>query len=511
MSNTSAILFILIACLAFTYIARADWRWMIALALFATNTYFQLTFKIYTHEVFLVIAIVCGWLVDAGVKKKSLVSEKIPILIYFLTVYIVVHLSWSVIEAIYRGDSGIGTIMRRYVTPLWVLGFGLAYGGSRLGRNPRLALLIIAAALCFRLLCLVLTYYFPAQLVVPGIGLVIPSAAGMLPEDVRNASVPLALIVATFAFSTRSASILFISGVVYFLVLYATLLSGGRVATMQLCLIILAWLILKRKYFVLLLSVATVPLFIAAINIAPNAVEKLDPGVQRALSSFVFSYGAVSAHERTVDSNTYHEELRTIALEKWLESPLSFLVGNPIQQFDETYYSFILGNISIQQTIELSVEAGMYETAFHMILGVQGGVGFVLYLGLLIALVIPPWRYMRGGYHDVTAAGLCFAAVTSILLWLMFGWLSGGYPTWEIVFGLIANSGIREVSRRSLVSMVAPSLRWKDSILLPESFRSRVCSERKSSLNLFESACQGLSVRRGGAFSRENRPGSDHI
>lgn len=431
------------------FVASPRWWWVPLPASYAIGGMLYFGFKIYTHELALVVCVL-PLLFAAALNRRAVQQERaaLPGAHFWLFLYLVSHLSWSIWMARRMGEGGYGNILRHYTWALWPLCFGSLYYRFGSTKYLRPALLMLLGAYFLRVALTVVTHHFPAFLYVPLINFVLPGSTIGQADDLRSGALGLGIVaLALGAISTR---LVWRVGAVALggLALYGVLLGAGRVSlAMFLCLpLALAWA--ARRYDLLGAAGGAGLALLLTLNVNPQLLDGVDIRVQRTLSILVLEHGAARSHAITESSNLWHQRLRELAIERWLGSSVSFLVGNRIRRFDaEVGYIHGQQEMAFERALEKATEVGAYETGWFSTLAITGAVGLGLYLWLGIRYMRRPWAYLRA--HGVAGpeGAFCFLGVFTTVMWFAFGWTYGGYPSFELVLLMVADAACGDAAR----------------------------------------------------------------
>jgi hypothetical protein len=229
---------------------------------------------------------------------------------------------------------------------------------------------------------------------------------------------------------------------------YGILIGAGRVSLAMFACLPLAAAFVARRYELLGIATAVILSVMLVLNVNPRLLDDFDMRVQRTLSIFVLERGAARAHAVTESSNLWHGRLRELAIDRWMASPRSFLVGNRIQRYDAEI-GFIAGQqeVAFERALERATEVGAYETGWFSTLAITGVMGLGLYLALAWQYFRRPWEYlMRRGIAGPEGA-FCFLGVFTMTMWFLFGWTYGGYPSFELVLLIVADVACGDLHR----------------------------------------------------------------
>ncbi|MEI6972648.1 MAG: hypothetical protein WCL44_14165 [bacterium] len=436
--------------------ARSQWWTIVPVACsFGGMVYFG--FKIFTHELALAMAILALLPYIAMTQVKKSERSPLPVTAYLLFGYLSVHLLVSEYICIKDGMGGMGNILRVYMHGLWPLIFAmilLRYGSTR---HLRYVLLAMYIALFGRVALGIISLLAPHNMLfIPFINYVLPGtfSEGM---DLRAST----LLLSSMALCYSSLSKSGIAKAAHLLVLipagYLLLLGAGRISLTVYFGIILFWALLQRKFVLLGVVTVSLALLIGVLNSDPSVIQNADPRVQRTLSILIIESGGTDVHKLVDGRDRWHSDWMRHGRERWLTSPATFIFGNRVHRYDET---FTRTWASHAMRVEMAARMGAYEAGLWTVLAVTGIVGAILYLLLF-----------RGLLTDVAAALLStgirdhgdafsFLAVSGALTWLLLCWVSGNFPSLELMFAVIAKAVFddrKAIERQAGEIMVEPT------------------------------------------------------
>ena len=140
-------------------------------------------------------------------------------------------------------------------------------------------------------------------------------------------------------------------------------------------------------------------------------------------------------------SDEWHRQLALMAITRWTASPWSFLFGHRLIPFaagtDPMTQSFF-------DIMKSAADLGYYEAGFWTVLAVTGAVGGILYGVTLWKLARPLWGWVWRKRNWVPSTAFGFMALSSTLLWFVFGWILGHFPSEQIILLLIARAAYED-------------------------------------------------------------------
>jgi hypothetical protein len=439
-AQSTAILLIVGIGFAFFFFSSYRWWWTIIPASFASGALLYYGFKLYLHEIALLVC--AATLPFAGAMSRAAIRqqrEPLPKIFYFLGGYLVLHMLWSLLTAQLSGEGGINNILRHYMGGLWGIIFVLLFHFFGSSRYLKRALFFLFLAYAFRVSFTLFTYYVPSFNYVPVINLVLPGSTMAEIDDLRWGAPGLASVAICYMCISRSISLRFLNMLIFIGASIALLLGGGRVAAATLLGLPLAVALIQKRFKLLTLLASLTICGLAWLNLSPRSIETLPIRMQRTLGIFILERGAVSAHTETELSDLWHERLREVATDRWLDSPRSILVGNTIKKFDYGFYwSSGFHEFDTEARISQASDLGAYETGWFSVLAITGLIGLALFCAAMFTFMKNAFLQLwREGLKDHRTA-FSFLTLYSIAIWAVLGWTVGGYPSYELMLGAIA-------------------------------------------------------------------------
>jgi hypothetical protein len=431
------------------FFSSPRWWWVPVPASLAMGGVMYFGFKLYIHEVMLVVCSLPLFFAVALRYRSFYQYRKIlPWTFYVLGIYLTAHMGWSLAASRITGEGGAGNILRHYSWALWPLIFGVLFVWFGTSRYLKTALVLLMSAYLLRVTVTILTDWIGGFFYIPFINYVLPGSTPGETDDLRNSGLGLAAFAIMFALVARRWwTRMFFLGLLG-LGFVALLLGGGRVA-IAMGLLLPAFAALASRRFTLIAGAgAAVLLFTSVLNLNPAILDLADSRIQRTLSILVLEKGAVQAHSDTVMSNYWHERLRNIAIERWTDNTGSFFVGNRVRKFDaELLFVYGQQEWSFERAVEQAADVGAYEAGWFSVLANTGLLGLAFYLALMIQLGYRPLIFiMRNGVNTMVGA-VSFIAIYFTSMWLIFGWTFGAYPSFEVMVLLIANVALYDEAR----------------------------------------------------------------
>jgi hypothetical protein len=284
---------------------------------------------------------------------------------------------------------------------------------------------------------------------IPGLNFVLPTSrdADSGNTDLRQS----AIATATLAICGMCLSSKFLPRLFHSTILLATAvmlpLGGGRVSLLILVFTLFVALFLYRKFFLILGLSSILGLGLLFINTNPHSLYELSPGVQRALSSYIFKEGKIKAQEEVKLSDLWHARLFEEGQKYWLKSPQTILIGNGFRPFNEAAFRDKSDGNLLENMVAVAKSSGAFECGLWTVLAMIGLLGGILYINVFIFLLrdaIPKlWKNKIQDYYHA----FYFLAVCSIIIWLALCWTSGSFPSIVLMFALFAKTAHDDLDR----------------------------------------------------------------
>jgi hypothetical protein len=110
------------------------------------------------------------------------------------------------------------------------------------------------------------------------------------------------------------------------------------------------------------------------------------------------------------------------------------IAGNPVEGWSADYAALP----SLEEKVDVAARLATYENAIFTVTTTLGLVGLLLWARAIYWLYRPfSGNILRGGIRHRDHA-LMFVAVQSLIVYLGFSWIAGGYPSTLCVLGVLA-------------------------------------------------------------------------
>lgn len=420
------------------FIARDRWWVPFPASLILGGTFYY-GFKIPMHEMTLLICLFPLMLALATRWQGAIPGRSNPPpCMYLLTLYLVIHLIASLMYNKITGLNGAGNVVRSYMSALWPLILFFAYYFFGTSKYIRQAFFLMYLAALVRFVLGAYGYLNPGFAYIPGINYV-PSMLSMgetqdlVGSDLRASSKILAAFSLCYIFIKRRT---FWTGFHSIIIAFCTVgvfYGGGRLYVVSFFMTF-AYLCFLYRNILLLGIIAVIGISgIALLNMNTKMIAEFPLPVQRAVASFIPESKSAGLEVQVGGSDEWHEQLAIAGRKRWLSSVGSTLFGNGMRPFN-------LDDWKGGDQLKVAEGNGSYEAAYWTILAVTGLVGLVLYMNVFRYLLADslPLLWRRGIYDYQTS--MAFIASFNIMWLIAFGWISGGFPSTELMFGLFAKT-----------------------------------------------------------------------
>ena len=414
----------------------------------ALGGFFFLGFKIYVHEL-AVLACVFPLILALATNKRSLIPRRTTVqgLVIILLVYLCLHLLGCLTYNKIMGFGGVGNVMRRYADALWPILFLLPFlffGNTGL---IKWALRLMLIGYTIRYAIGIYAGVSSQVMYIPMINYVPPSGGTI--GDLRITG----LMVASLGIVYLCLSKRFLSRFFNMLLIIAgcwgTLLGGNRMAVVSLFLLITFACLIYRRFGLLLLCASFGVIGIGILNTDPTMLYKMPDTVRRSASGFILNRDAGAALGDTTPSDEWHFRLMREGWKNWTENIFTMLFGRGTRPFEESAWEFGSGDVKFEGMIEMATATGRYEKGLWDTLCTFGIVGFALHIAVMWTIIRDcgraVFRYKISNY----ALGLAFMAVSQCLTWILLCWISGGFPSFQLMLGLVAKVALDDMIREN--------------------------------------------------------------
>lgn len=435
------ILFML-AAMAWVVFSGDAW-WMAVPFSVAFGGAFSMEHRFYPHEIALILSVLA--LIPVVVMRRTALPSRpaLPSMVIGLLLLFIVNWAVSVYMLERFEVKHVGSITRAYMNGAWAVAFGVLF--YRFGRlNPLLLLRLLYGAFLVRAVMVLVLYVFESWFPAVESGFMFSGATSGL-SDYRTIGIPLGLL----AFSLGSQASRVVAKAFHYAILSLAIVGiavgGGRVVVGMACVVPVVWAVLRRRVGSLAVVGAVLLMLVVVLNRHPETLYRLPEGAQRALSVLVTESSTrwLDWHDRNRLSNMWHQRLMTLGMQRWTESPSAFLFGNRVEPLP----AYIGYAITWESGAELAAKLGTYESGLWTVLGLTGLAGGLCYIGLFVFLLKAPFRLLRAEGVVAPVHALAFVALVGAVLWAMFSWIAGGFPSYELMMAFLSSVASEDALR----------------------------------------------------------------
>ena len=423
--------FVIIAIAVLIWSFKGGKNWWMAFVVFVTfGGVFWVGFKIYPAEIGLLFAIMA--LVFATViKGKNLRQDRSKISWAFslLILYFILHMLASLYKANVGLMNGGGSIIRSYSTGMTFLVFGWLYYRFGSTKNITNVFIIILIINSIRIGFGLYAYFFSytSSLSEPGwtfLGLSTDLRSSVLYQIY-------AAIIIFYLIKNRNLKV----GVLLLIVLsfIIVFLGQGRVAVLEAMLAISLWVIIEKRYGLLIFILSIFIFLFILVN--TKVYEDLPFEIQRSVSFMVLNKNKIYSYYPFA-SDQWHFDLFKTGFDNWSDSAYSLFFGNCIDPSDVWRF----GSFDFFNQVKIASAMARYESSLWTVLATLGIIGISLYTWVLTFLfrnIIPIVK--RDGIKSFNHAVYAIAIISFVLM-ILLGWIRGGFPDYEIMLGVMGKS-----------------------------------------------------------------------
>lgn len=417
-----------------------DIWWMPIFFFMTLGGLFYVGFKIYSHEIAVLICLL-PMVLAVAMRKSTLQSKykNLPVvLMLLLFVYLIGHYFAVVGYHQINGLSGFGNITRRYMDAMWPLLILVPFlwVGNSSKIKWLLPLIGLATLIRFSLAFGIAQFEREELLYIPGINFV-PAGGGNI-TDLRFSGLTLAMVAVSYLCLTRSILLRGFWLIILAVACYGTFLGGGRIIVVLLSGMFGFILLIYRNYTLLSLWGAAVLFGALVLNTFPDILYGSHDKVRRAASAFIVDREEAAEMGQTGLSDDWHARLQEAGWQSWTESVWTILFGRGTTKFEDRAWQ---EGENFEGMVEMATATSRFEKGLWTTLATFGLVGLILYSALL-------WRIMQICtpilIRDRIATpihAIMFMAVYGCASWFLLCWIAGDFPSSQLLLGIVALAG----------------------------------------------------------------------
>jgi len=419
--------------LAITWVLGSGKYWWLAFPFMAFwGGVFWIGFKIYPDEIGVLVALAALILALIRYRHHEIIQDRPPISWAFLLLisYFILHMSISLYIAKLDLLSGGGSIVRVYATGLAYLLFSWLYYKFGSSKYIKAAIIIIFAVITIRIIISLFYFYQPALFNLPEADLIwlYPSA------DLRFSALYQMIFSIMLLYLLKNPLMKTIIVIFIILMFVLVLLGEGRVSVTMAVFALILWLLLAKKIRLLIYLLPVLFVSIIIVLSEMHLLSSLPLEMQRAIS-FIPGLESQLIYN-TEASNYWHFDLFRLGFERWASDFFSLLFGNSVDPVGVYQFS----KLGYSSQLEMAAGTARYECTLWTVLATLGIVGTFLYIWIFIFLfreIIPiVWKDGIISFDH----GVYAVAIICLLLMILFSWIRGGFPTIELMLGVMAKA-----------------------------------------------------------------------
>lgn len=391
-------------------------------------------FKILAVEFALLVVLIAA---IPRIASHQVVSRPafLPKSLYLLLAYLLARLTIDLYCAVLDGLP-TGNILRVYVMGLWPLIFAVPFSYYGNTANIKNVFWLMYAAAFVRSALGVIGYCFPLIFTVTGAQFILP---GLYSQGLELRASALWLLYLGLAAWSMSRQRFHILHTLVALAAIAGVCVGGSRGSLGIMVgIILLWALINRRYWALgILSLLFLSI-VVVLNLNYEIVYMLPDRIQRTMSILLFNSPFHDIGNLVAGSNEWHFELGKMAYSQWTASLSNFIFGHRVIPFagdmeNVAQSSFWLG-------LKIAADMGYYEAGLWTVLALTGIVGGILYMHVIFHLIRPLWAILWKEGIQTPSNALAFVGVSSAVLWFIFSWIIGHFPSEQLLFLVLARA-----------------------------------------------------------------------
>ena len=363
----------------------------------------------------------------------------LPFVFYAAALYILLRLGVDIVLA----EGGRNNLYRVLFEAIWPFFFGFLFHHYGNLATTRAAVVTVFILLFARSGASVVGYITSAPIYIPGIDYVLSIDSDDSLVAMRG--VGLSLLMVTFiAFHSSKSATLRAALIPLMMGVCALVVMGrGRFSTFLMLLlpmIVFAW---SRRWILLFVAVTLGFGILTLVNVAPQALDKLDPSVARSFSGLIIGGGKTDIQQETTSSDEWHEMMRKEGYERWTKSPKTVILGYGIRATPDFYTETKAKEVS-GEVIKQAANLGSFENGLWAVLAIFGLVGAGLYTLLFIYLWRQVFPYFLRRPVGTFWEGMIFWAVYASVSWYGVCYFQGSFPSTELVLMILAADMVQD-------------------------------------------------------------------
>lgn len=432
--------------LAWSIIGRKIW-WLPIFFFAFLGGHFFYGFKIYAYELAVLLCLL-PLVLTLAMKREHFKNRHfgIPKPVGILFLYLCLSFLACAVNNKIEVLGGLGGVTRVYVSAFWPFLIFLPF--LLVGNTKYIpwALHLFGTAILIRFSIGMYTALFGDEdtlLFIPGVNFV--PAGGFGVNDLRFSGSMLCTLAVCYFCIYRNIIVRTVMPLVMAVGIYGTFLGGGRVTIVLLLGIFAFAFLVYRRIGLVLLSAIVLLVATVALNSFPEVLQEFPKSVKRAASVFLIDRGLATDTAEAASSDEWHYRLMQEGYKSWTENGMTIFLGRGTRPFDLRAWG---GGKDFEGMIEMAVATNRYESGLLTILCTFGLVGFVLYVILLFMIIGYCFPVLMREKVKTPVHAIMFIATFQCIAWFLLCWIAGGFPSNEILFGIVAMVAAHDMKRQ---------------------------------------------------------------
>jgi O-antigen ligase len=216
-----------------------------------------------------------------------------------------------------------------------------------------------------------------------------------------------------------------------------SLLSSGRAAVIIALFLVLATLLLRKKFAAFLIILILAGLFVLFINVFSDRINRTLPVALSRPLQWVMVSKNKEAESSIESSSRWREKLFKMAIAEWRSDPRIFWFGRATYAYGVNDYvaARIVGGFEAE--LDSSLRRGATHNLLSDLLVTYGLIGCILYYCLLLAIIFFLWTIYRSANILPVVKPLSLLCFMASLEYVVYASVGGGfYPTehvWVVI------------------------------------------------------------------------------
>lgn len=434
---------------AWSMFGRKVW-WLPIFFFLFLGGHFYPGFKIYVHELAVLVCL-APLILTLAMKRETFKSRGFPIpsFVILLFLYLCIHFLVCVVDNKVEGIGGLGSVTRRYMDAIWPFLIFIPFLMVGNTKYVRWALLLVSIATVIRFSIGMYTSLQGSEsglFFIPGINFI--PAGGFATNDLRFSGSMLCSVAICYFSLTKSFVFRFLLSLVILMGVWGTVLGGGRITIVLLLGLFGFVFLIYRRYGAMLLFAAFLAIFVGFVNSSPESLHSFPDMARRTASAFLIDRDMADDTAETRISDEWHFRLIEEGYKSWTTNLFTVLFGRGTRPFEERAW---MEGKNFEGMVEMATVTSRFESGLWTVLCTFGLVGFILYLCLLIQIINFCWGILMRDKIATPVHAFMFLAVFQSITWIVLCWISGSFPSTQILFGVVAMVAAHDMKRKQML------------------------------------------------------------